>query len=372
MEAHFADDFSSGDLHTSWNEILAQTPAAHAQLTHEWLSSCWEIFGDAGQLSLILVSDGGRVVGIAPLCIRRVLGKAGFELRKLTFVGDGLTDYHDLLVANAAREEIVRVLIECIVKNQDRWDAVHLRNVRGDSPNLPIVRQILRETSLALHDRVNIQSPYLAIECDWAKYYGSLSKHMRTHMERKLRRLADMGKVEFVRFHDVDGDDVSNVLDTIKSLHIQCRQVQGGASIFSDAKRTRLVSLVLERFSARRALDLALLKLDGRVIAYYLGFVHDGVVHYWNTGFDPALAAVSPGTAILYYGIQDSFEQGYRGFDFMVGEEPYKLQWTSTARPNYELFAFKNTVRSHLLRCYQVHKPLLKKIGAGIDARIRG
>jgi len=42
VEAQFADDFSNGDLYDAWNHILSHTTAAHAQLTHEWLSSWWE------------------------------------------------------------------------------------------------------------------------------------------------------------------------------------------------------------------------------------------------------------------------------------------------------------------------------------------
>jgi len=368
VEAQFAEDFSNGDLYDSWNDIMSQTTAAHAQLTHEWLSSWWEVFGDNNKLSLITVTDGRHVVGIAPLIISKVIGKAGLELRKLTFVGDGLTDYQDLLIVNEKREAIVRVLLERIVKDKDRWDAIHFRNVRGDSPNLPIVREALRETSLTFRERVNIQSPYIAIDREWTDYYGALSKKMRSDMRRQLKRLAEMGRVEFARLHDVD--DVTDVLNTIKSIHVKCRQAQGGTSLYTNARRFRFASLILKRFGARKSLDLALLKLNDRVIAYYLGFVYDNIVYFWNTGFDPDFSRLSPGKLLLHYGIKDSFRERFRGFDFMVGEEPYKLQWTSLVRPNYELFVFKNTVRSHLLRCYYTSKPLLKKIGAGIGKRI--
>ena len=370
MEVQLVDEFMNDDLRESWEDILSRTTAGHAQLTYEWLGSWWEVFGHDKKLSLMTVVDGGRIVGIAPLIISKVIDKAGFAIRKLTFVGDGLTDYHDLVIANDRREETVRALFERIVRDKDRWDAIHFRNVRGDSPNLPIVRDILRETSLTIFERVNIRSPYVAIDRDWAKYYGSLSKSMRSDIRRQAKRLAGMGTVECVRFHDVA--DAAEVLDIIGLVHRKCRQAQGGGSLYDNTRWCRFASLILERFGARKFLDLVLLRLSGRVIAYYFGFVYDNVVSFWNTGFDPAFATVSPGKLLLHHAIQDSFREGYDEFDLMVGEEPYKLQWTSTVRPNYELFAFKNTMRSHLLRCYQVHKPFLKKIGAGIGARVRG
>ena len=359
MEAQLADNFSNGDLYDAWNHILSHTTAGHVQLTHEWLSSWWEVFGDNNRLSLITVTDGGQIVGIAPLIISKVIGKAGVELRKLTFVGDGLTDYHDLLVANEKREEIVRVLLECIVKDKRRWDAIHFRNVRGDSPNLPIVREALRESSLAFSERVNIQCPYVAIDGDWTDYYGALDRKMRAEMRRQSRRLAEMGKVEFVRLRNVD--DVADTLDIIKAIHVKCRGAKGGPSWYTNEKRFKFASLILKQFGDRKWLDILFLKLNGSVIAYHIYFLYNNVVYWWNTGFDPEFSRLGPGKLLLQHGLQDSFAKRHKEFDFMVGEESYKLRWTGLTRPNYEVFVSKHTVRSQLLKCCHTYKPIMKK-----------
>lgn len=375
MEVQFANDFSNGNLYDSWNEILSQTADANVQLTHEWLSSWWEVFGDNKRLSLITVTDGGKIIGIAPLTITKVIGKAGFELRKLTFVGDGLTDYHDLLIANERREEALQILIKFIVNGKENWDAIHFRNVRGDSPNLPILRDASGDTSLTFVERINLQCSYISIDCNWMNYYSALGKNIRSDIRRRLNHLAKIGKAEFIRLHEVD--DVTDTLGIIKSIHVKCRRAKGEISWYTDEKRFRFVSLILKRFGDRKWLDIVFLKLNDRVIAYYLGFVYDNIVYFWNTGFDPEFSKVSPGKLLLHYWIKDSFAEGYREFDFMVGEDPYKFQWTSHMRPNYEFFIFKNTVRSNLLKCYYTYKPILKKnpylrkIGHGIRSRIK-
>lgn len=374
MEVKFANDLSDVNLYDAWNEILSQTDNANVQLTHEWLSSWWEVFGDNKKLSLITITDGGKIIGIAPLTITKVIGKAGFKLKKLTFVGDGLTDYHDLLIANERREEVLRVLLGCIVNGKEDWDAIHFRNVRGDSPNLPILRNILRDTPFTLVERINIRSPYISIDCNWTDYYSDLGKNIRSDVRRRLNSLAKMGKSQFIRLHEVD--DVIDTLGVIKSIHVKCRQAMGGISWYTNEKRFRFASLVLKRFGDRKWLDIVFLKLNDRIIAYYLGFAYNNIVYFWNTGFDPEFSKVSPGKLLLHYWIKDSFEKKYKQFDFMVGEESYKFQWTSLVRPNYELFLFKNTARSSLLKCYYNYKPVLKKnpylrkIGTGIKSRV--
>jgi len=305
------------------------------------------------------VSEGGKTTGIAPLAVATIMDKAGCRLRKLAFVGDGLTDYHDLLVADARREEVLRVLLERIVKEKDHWDAIHFRNIRGDSLNLPILRRLLKETPFTVMERINIRSPYISIDGSWTDYYTTLGKNVRSDVRRRQNGLDKMGKVEFTRLHEVA--DVAGTLSTIKAIHVKCRQARGETSWYADERRYRFVSLILQRFGARRWLDMVFLRLNDRIIAYYLGFRYNNVVYFWNTGYDPEFSEVSPGKLLLHYWIAEAFAGGYREFDFMVGEEPYKLQWTSQARPNYELFVFKNTARSRLLRCYYRGKPLLAK-----------
>lgn len=372
MEAQLAEGFSNGALYEAWSQILCRTPGANPQITQEWLSTCWEACGDRQKLSLITVVDRGTIKGIAPLAVVPVGGRAGIRLRKLTFVGDGLTDYQDLLAIDAAREQVLRTLLQFVIDNGEQWDAIHFRNIRGDSPNLPILRDILRSASLPFVERVNVQSPYISIDRDWADYYGALGPNVRSDVRRRLNGLTKLGKAEFLRLHKID--DVDDTLKTIRSIHVKCRAAQGGTSWYVNDRRFRLASLILQRFGDRRWLDVVFLKLDGRVIAYYLGFAYGNVVYFWNTGYDPEFSRVSPGKLLLHYWIQDSFAAGYREFDFMVGEEPYKLQWTTTVRPNHELFVFKRTARSRLLQCYYVVKPVLKRNRyiTRIGARIRG
>lgn len=375
MEIRFLNDFTNNNLHNFWNEILSQSNDANIQLTYEWLSIWWEVFGNDKKLSLITVTDGDKIIGIAPLIITRIIGKAGLVLRKLTFIGYGITDYHNLIIANEKREEALRILIDFIIDHKKNWDVVHFNNIRGDSPNLPILRNILEDTSLTVTERINIQSPYISIDRDWTSYFNALSKNVRSDIRRRLNYLSRMEKAELIHLHKVE--DITGTLDIIKSIHVKCRQAKGETSLYADENKFKFVSMIMKQFSDRKWLDIVFLKLNDRIIAYSLGFVYDNTVSYWNAGFDPEFSKLSPGKMLLYHWIRDSFEAGYREFDFMIGEEPYKFQWTSRVRPNYEFLLFNNTMRSNLLKCYYKNKLLLKKnpyiqkIGSRIMNRVK-
>src|SRR6184192_2602125 len=75
-------------LEPAWRELAARDPAATVFQSWEWNAAWWEAFGAGRGLRLGVARAGERLVGIAPLVVRR-LGPA----RVLEFLGAGRTDY---------------------------------------------------------------------------------------------------------------------------------------------------------------------------------------------------------------------------------------------------------------------------------------
>ncbi|MEE8169416.1 MAG: GNAT family N-acetyltransferase [Phycisphaerae bacterium] len=52
--------------------------------------------------------------------------------------------------------------------------------------------------------------------------------------------------------------------------------------------------------------------------------------YYYQSGWDPAAAALSPGMLCLARAIRVAIEEGLCVFDFLRGSESYKSHWTQT------------------------------------------
>ena len=63
---------------------------------------------------------------------------------------------------------------------------------------------------------------------------------------------------------------------------------------------------------------------EGAAVASFLCLEYAGAVGLYNSGFDPARAALAPGIVLLAHVIRDAIERGVPTFDFLRGEEPYK------------------------------------------------
>ena len=75
-------------LEEEWEDLYRNSPRATPFQSWAWLYSWWEFYGEGYELRLITARDDeGLLIGLAPLMLERGLG-----LRKLLFVGTGLTD----------------------------------------------------------------------------------------------------------------------------------------------------------------------------------------------------------------------------------------------------------------------------------------
>ena len=89
----------------------------------------------------------------------------------------------------------------------------------------------------------------------------------------------------------------------------------------------------MERFfrDATRALAAAgwarlwFLDWEGAAVASFLCLEYAGTVGLYNSGFDPEQAGLAPGIVLLAHVIRDAITRGIPTFDFLRGEEPYKL-----------------------------------------------
>ena len=69
------DDFKK--LENEWGQLLEACAKDNFFLSWKWLSVWWHLYGFDLEWLLIGVRDGEQLIGVAPLCIQKVLYKNG-------------------------------------------------------------------------------------------------------------------------------------------------------------------------------------------------------------------------------------------------------------------------------------------------------
>ena len=174
-------------------------------------------------------------------------------------------------------------------------------------------------------------SPYI----DWSLFDGYAqydafirSRHAGTFRElrRLRRRLAERhGPIEFCA--DDRRQDVLAFAVMWKGW--QSRKTTG-RDLFADPAHVRF----FENLRDRQLLVSSSLRVAGRLLAVWLGFVHDRVRSGWIFTYDhdPGFSRYSVGHQLLHAMLQDSFASGHREFDFSVGAQDYKWLYATHAR----------------------------------------
>jgi CelD/BcsL family acetyltransferase involved in cellulose biosynthesis len=100
-----------------------------------------------------------------------------------------------------------------------------------------------------------------------------------------------------------------------------------GKAKFMDERMEAFFRAAIPALAARQGVRLWLLEAAGEPIASFICLEWDDTVGLYNSGFAPARAALSPGLVLLSHVIRDAIARRRRRFDFLRGEERYKLEF---------------------------------------------
>lgn len=302
----------------SWNGLLARAAAPVPFLTWQWQEHWWRAFG-AGRhpLRLLAVSDSsGQLTGLLPLYaesrdVFRIVG------------GVDVSDYLDLLAPAGSEEEVWAALLQHRSAEPAAWDLHCLRATSATMILLPTMAPVYGLAARVLREE---RCPVLPLPGSWDAYLAGLSGKNRHELRRKMHRLDRELPGTTVRSHaTVEG--LPDAMTAFLALH---RKSRPGKARFMDERMEEFFQAVAGALMDRGWLRLWFLELEGEPLASCLTYEYAGSVGLYNSGFDPTRAALSPGIVLLCHVIRDAIDRGFRRFDFLRGEEPYKYGFGPT------------------------------------------
>ncbi len=316
MKVESLERFDLLDTET-WSGLLARAATPVLFLTWQWQSHWWRAFGGGRLLRLLAVSESsGQLRGLLPLYQSSpgIFGIVG---------GVQVSDYLDLLAPAGSEEEVWAALLEHRSAEAAVWD-LHCLPAASASPTL--IPAMAPTYGLAARVVREERCPVLSLPASWDEYLERLSGKHRHELRRKLRRLDRELPGTRVRSHaTVEG--LQEAMTAFLALH---RQSKPGKARFMDERMEEFFRGVAGALVEQGWLRLWFLEHHGAPLAAYLTYEYAGSVGLYNSGFDPAGAALSPGIVLLCHVIRDAIERGFCRFDFLRGEEPYKYAFGPT------------------------------------------
>jgi len=311
---------------------LADRTAAVPFARPGWLLPWAEAAG--ARLEALTIWRGPRLAGILPVIADR---------RHLRTPADWHTPWIEAAAEDAAA---LRALTEALATSG--FPRVTVDFVPEGGPTAAAATASLERAGYRLSPRPRLESPFLAVEGTWERYLASLSAHRRSELRRRTRKLEAAGAVTR-EVHD-GNQGLPRLLDEAFAVEAAGWKGREGTAIASDPALEHFYRRVASWAAERDWLRLAILRLDGRPLAFDLALETGGSHYLLKTGYDPDFTTLSPGMLLRVHMMERAFALGLRSYEFCGAAEPWKLEWAPTTRQVQAIEAFAPTPAGSLAR----------------------
>ena len=304
-------------MRPAWEELWRNSPTATPFQTPAWLIPWSRRFGTEETFTLLL-RRAGHLVGLIPFFVWARDGQ-----RTVFPAGIGISDYLDGTFSAGEEEACAAAVLDHLARQPARWRAVELQELRTDAALLTAA------TPSGWRNVVEAQSLCAMLDLSGPKTLCRLPRRMKANLRNCRNRAERIGSL---RIETATEATLPRLLEALSRLHNRRWRSRGQAGVLSDPALAELHADAAARFLRLGLLRLFALILDDAVIAALYGFAAHGQFYCYLSGFDPDLPRLSPGTLIFGHAIETVAAEGNTCFDFLRGEEAYKMLWGATSR----------------------------------------
>ncbi|HZZ72408.1 MAG TPA: GNAT family N-acetyltransferase [Pirellulales bacterium] len=338
----------------AWNELAGGVPFR----AWEWLAAWWRCYSPVESRSelnvLAVFADDGAVLGIAPW-FRQQSARFGHVIRFLG-TGEVCSDYLSLL-ARPQHEEAVATAVADWLSSQNEagatqqqgaqaWDLLDISGVDSQDRTTKRLLEILAQRAHTIHSRLGPRCWRVNLPPRWSDYEAILSHSHRKQVRRLQRTYLASGRLILKTVQTAA--DLEEGQAVLIDLHQRRQERLGNRGCFASSPFRAFHLEIMPWLLAQNQLRLHWLELDGRQIAAEYHLASNGVVYAYQSGIDPDALEHEPGRLAAIATLQAAIEQGFAGYDFLRGDEPYKAHWRAEPRRLLEVFVVPNRASARL------------------------
>lgn len=333
-------------LKGDWNTLALESGLSIFQ-SWEWAWHWWQANKRGKKLWLLVAKDEGGIGGIAPLYISS--SYLGLPVKVAALLGTNGSDYLNVLI-KPGREDIAHALAEFLLGSTG-WDVIDLHQLSSTAETAGMIAddtlQRMAPSDISCERIVQDPAFNLALPGNWDDYLSTLSKKFRWNVQYYSRRLA---REHNLAFRVSDPATVADDMALFFKLHQKRFLAKKKPGAYINPKFRKFhTELATELCNAGR-LRLYIMEIDGRPIAALYGFAFGTSFYYYLGGFEPEWGAMSVSTVLIAKAIEDAITTGLKNFDFLRGQEPYKLKWLAEESSNYRLIISRSGKKSGMVQ----------------------
>ena len=314
-------------IRAEWRALFEAAGAPNPFLSFEWLHTWWRHFGARRTVWLLEARDrDGALAGLLALSARP--GLPG--VRRWQLLGNGVTgaDGLDVLARTGDAPAVRAALARALAAEVRRWDAVDLEDLPCGSPTLAALRAAMARRGV----RTAVERRFV---CPGFALRGTFEDHLQRIRRRDTygRRVRWLARQPGFRVEVASApEEAGPAMDDFLRLHRLRWAAEGGSYGIPSGAAEAFHRDVAPLLAAAGWLRIYRLFVGTDAVAAVYGIEVGRRFYYYQSGYDPAWSARSPGLVLVGRTVEDAYARGLVDYEFLRGTEPYKLDWTADRR----------------------------------------
>ncbi len=333
------------ELGEALDRLHADT-AAPVTARRPWLETWIDCYRDFEPWAVVL-GDDDRLDAAALLATKRVGRRT-----EVVGLGHGPSDQTRLAARDeTAAVELGRAVAEAIGGLPGPW-RLRVEQLPVDDPAAVALASALPGARLVPGDG----SPTTRFDRgrSFSSYVGHNSRGVAKTMRNRVRRAGWDLEVDHLR----DPERIVAFLPDVERIHRDRDLHLVRRSDLDDRRMAEFWRRIIAKLAHRGELELTTLRFSGRMAGYVVGVLDGDAYRLWDGRFDPEFAWYSPGRLVDQSALGAALlDERFQEFDWMRGEEEYKLRTSTDVVPAHHLLAWS----SPLVRARTEARPAAKR-----------
>ena len=342
-------------IRDEWSALLSKSEGNEPMLSPIWLINWWRVYGsqEGRKLRALEMRRDGRLVGLAPLCCRRV-SVAGVPMQRLELLGSGeneadetCSEYIGIIAERGEEQSVADAFGQALRSGAlGAWDELLLTALSSEIVMTPLLARALGK---ATHYEVIGGAPFALLPASWDAYLASLPSSRRYMIKRSLKAWEKWAKAP-PKLRCVESvDELDAAFEMLVSLHAERWQEADHVGAFSSPLFSSFHRQTMRELLDAGALWLAWLEVEGEPVAAIYNLVWNNQVRFYQSGRKVGIPdKVRAGIVIHACAMQEAIRRGYTQYDFLAGTTRYKMQLSNNVRPLVELSLRPASIRSKI------------------------
>ena len=335
-------DFNSFvNLKSDWNNLLSKSDCDVPYLTHEWLTTWWECFGDKNELLILLVKKNNNLIAAAPLMISETK-KYSLKLRHIGFIGNDLCYRLNFLLTEVPETSLEKIF-DSLIK-ECRWDLIELINIPTDSSGYKLTKYLFNNKyhrQIFYGEKESLITPYIKTNGHWNEYLSQLNNNFIKNLRWNKNRLQKLGANLYQYNTKNKTHSLQQILADIFEIAKNTWQYQKGTSIVSTTCEKKFYTLLSQRFDESYGLYLSLLKKGGNGISFRYEIKYNEKLYNLKIGYDQQYKMYSPGIVLQALCFEEWFKIRLSEIDMGGTLDSAKKHWTKLTKEHRNILIFK-------------------------------